>query len=242
MAFQTYPGLLGYHLAATLSITGDLDIGQFQTISVAVEDKIEQDFETLLKKVDTRFEAIPNPIDGRHTLRYALRVGGDEQFSVDVLSPMRGPDIPRIGKLASLRSDAQMLRYLDFLLYQEVNSVALHGAGVPINVPDPTRYALHKLIVAQMRRQEDPRSAAKSRKDLEQARALIGVLSQVRPDDLKDLWQELCARGSSWEAKARASLAMLPEWVSEAVGAKKPSAGETAEDADQPDPNAPGKK
>jgi hypothetical protein len=143
VAFQSYSGLLGCHLPATLSRTGDLDVAQFPSISLAVEDAIDQDFEAVLKKVDQRFEAIPDAMDGRRTLRYALRVGGDERFSVDVLAPWRGPDRDRIEGLPALRSDAQLLRYLDFLLYQEVNAVALHGAGVPINVPDPTRFALH---------------------------------------------------------------------------------------------------
>ncbi len=114
-----------------------------------------------------------------------------------------------------------MLRYLDFLLYQEVNAVALHGAGVPINVPDPTRFALHKLIVAQLRHQGVARSAAKSRKDLQQAQALIAVLARQRPDDLKDLWRELCDRGPSWRANAQASVAALEGWVAEALGASK---------------------
>jgi hypothetical protein len=218
VAFQSSPGLLGEIFPSTLSQTGDLDIGQFQSIAIAVEDKIDRDLEAVLKKVDQRFEAIPNPMDGRQVLRYALRVGGDERFSVDVLSPMRGPDRPKIGALPALRSDAQLLRYLDFLLYQEVNGVALHGAGIPINVPDPTRYALHKLIVAQMRHQDYAQSAAKSRKDLAQAEALIGVLSRHRPDDLKDLWGDLCARGPGWQEKARASLTKLPRWVHTALG------------------------
>lgn len=116
VAFQTYPGLLGCHLPAILGRTGDTDIGQFQSIAIAVEDKIEGDLEAVLKKVDPRFEAIPDSMDGRRTMRYALRVGGSEKFSVDVLSPMRGPDRPKIGALPALRSDAQLLRYLDFLL------------------------------------------------------------------------------------------------------------------------------
>jgi hypothetical protein len=218
VAFQTYPGLLGTHLSAALGQTADLDVGQFQSVAIAVEDKIDKDLEAVLKTVDPRFEALADPIDGSRTMRYALRIGGDERFSVDVLSPMRGPDQPRIGALPALRTDAQLLRYLDFLLYQEVNSVALHGAGIPINVPDPARYALHKLIVSQMRRQQDPRSAAKSRKDLEQAGALISVLSRHRPDDLKDLWQELCARGPTWRKHAVASLRKLPEEARIAVG------------------------
>ncbi|RZS76904.1 hypothetical protein EV217_5138 [Phyllobacterium myrsinacearum] len=218
VAFQTYSGLLGYHLPATISRTGDLDIGQFQSIAIAVEDKIDRDLESVLQTVDTRFKAVPYAMDGRKTMRYALRVGGDERFSVDILSPMRGPDRPKVGSLPAIRSDAQFLRYLDFLLYQEVNGVALHGAGIPINVPDPTRYALHKLIVSQLRRQDDQQSAAKSRKDLEQARALISVLAIQRPDDLKDLWQELCERGSSWREKAIASLAQMPAEIALALG------------------------
>lgn len=218
VAFQTYPAMLGVHLPSTLSRTGDLDIGQFQSIAIAVEDKIDPDLESVLKTVDKRFEAIPNPLDTRQTLRYALRVGGDERFSVDVLSPMRGPDRERTGNLPALRTGAQFLRYLDYLLYQEVNSVALHGAGIPINVPDPTRYALHKLVVSQMRRMEDPLSAAKSRKDLDQAHALIGVLAVQRPDELKDLWQELCDRGPSWRQKAIAAVRQLPEETAMALG------------------------
>ncbi len=96
VAFQSYPGLLGCHLPATLSRTDDLDVAQFPSISLAVEDAIDQDFEAVLKKVDQRFEAIPDAMDGRRTLRYALRVGGDERFSVDVLAPWRGPERTRI--------------------------------------------------------------------------------------------------------------------------------------------------
>ena len=64
----------------------------------------------------------------------------------------------------------------------------------------------------------DQQSAAKSRKDLEQARALIGVLAIQRPDDLKDLWQELCERGAFWRDKATASLAQMPNEIALALG------------------------
>jgi len=209
MAFQCYPGLLGVRLPATLARTGDLDVGQFHSIAVAVEDRIDRDLEQVLKAVDPRFEGIPDPIDGRRFLRYALRVGGDERFSVDILCPLRGPDRNKITVLRALRSHAQLLRFLDFLLYQEVNAVVLHGAGIPVNIPDPTRYALHKLLVAQMRI-TSPRSQEKARKDLNQAAALIEVLAAQRPHDLRDLWDDLRERGPSWRRKAERSLELLP--------------------------------
>jgi hypothetical protein len=70
---------------------------------------------------------------------------------------------------------------------------------------------------------EDPRSAAKSRKDLDQARALITVLSVQRPDEVKDLWQDLCGRGPSWREKAMAAVRQLPAEIAEALGEETPA-------------------
>lgn len=231
VAFQTYAGMLGVRLGATLGQTEDLDIGQSHSIAVAVHDKIDQNLEEVLKAVDKRFEAIPDAMDTRRTMRYAIRAGAEQIYGVDVLSPMRGPDRDKIGHLPALQSDAQFIRHLDFLLYQEQNSVVLHGAGIPINVPDPTRYALHKLIVSQMRRADNQRSARKAGKDLNQAEALIRVLAKQRPDDLTDLWQELCERGPSWREMALKSLAQMPVDISRALGETR-----TEESEDSPAP------
>lgn len=65
-----------------------------------------------------------------------------------------------------------MLRYLDFLIYGEINAVALHGIGVPINVPAQERFAIHKLIVSRLRI-ASAQSQTKARKYLAQAQALI---------------------------------------------------------------------
>ncbi|MEQ9609594.1 MAG: GSU2403 family nucleotidyltransferase fold protein [Kiloniellaceae bacterium] len=210
VAFQSYIGMLGVRLPASLSRTGDVDLAQFHAIALAVEDEIDRDLEEVLKAVDKRFTAVLDPMDSRRTLRYALRIGKEERFSVDVLCPLRGPERDRKTRLRALRSHAQLLRFLDFLLYQEVNAVVLHGAGIPINVPDPTRFALHKLLVSQMRI-AIPRSQEKAKKDLDQAEALITVLARQRPGDLKDLWEDLRERGPSWRRKADRSLLQLSE-------------------------------
>ena len=210
VAFQSYAGLLGVRIPATLSRTSDVDIAQFHALSLGVEDRIDRDLEAVLKGVDQRFESVMDPTDSRRVLRYALRAGNEELFALDVLSPLRGPERGRLTRLPALRSDAQLLRFLDYLLYQEINAAALYGPGIPINVPDPARYALHKLIVAQLRT-TTARSQAKARKDLEQAAALIGILAQLRPDELRDAWQELSDRGASWREKADRSLQLLPE-------------------------------
>jgi hypothetical protein len=209
VAFQTYLPLLGVRLPASLSTTGDVDIGQFHSISLAVEDEIDADLLTVLRTVDRRFEAIPSPLDTRKIQRYAIQVGSQEEFSVDVLCPLRGPIRDQITTLKALRGGAQVIKHLDFLLYSEVNAVVLHGPGIPVNVPAPERYALHKLLVSQMRI-DTPRSQTKARKDLQQADALIRVLSADRSHDLEEAWAELRQRGPSWRLKADRAVAVLP--------------------------------
>jgi hypothetical protein len=149
-------------------------------------------------------------MDGRQPMRYALRAGSQDVFSVDVLCPLRGRVRGSLTALKALRGNAQVLRFLDFLLYREINAVALYGSGVPVNVPAPERYALHKLIVSQLRI-ETAASQAKSRKDLQQADSLIRVLAADRPDELREAWEELRSRGPSWRTKADRAMKQLPD-------------------------------
>ena len=200
VAFQTYGPLLGVRFENTAGQTGDLDIAQFHSVSISVDDEIDGDLLSKLKSVDPRFEAIPSPFDGTKAMRYAIRVGGQEQFAVDLLCPLRGPDRGSLTSLKALQGDAQLLRYLDFLIYGEINAVALHGIGVPINVPTPERYAIHKLIVSRMRL-STAQSQAKARKDLAQARALIEVLLEDRPYEVQSAWNEALERGPKWQEK-----------------------------------------
>ena len=78
--------------------------------------------------------------------------------------------------------------------------------AVVATVPDPARYALHKLLVHVERRKHNP---AKAVKDLKQSAALIEVLSDFRRDDLVKLWRDLLARGPGWRKRARSGFAGL---------------------------------
>ena len=95
-------------------------------------------------------------------------------------------------------------------------SGALLPLGVLVNVPEPARYAIHKLIVATRRASS---ATAKARKDIEQSAALIRVLAEDRPDELDDAYAEARARGPAWrEAVDRGARRLGPE-VREALGA-----------------------
>ena len=207
-AFQTYGPMLGVKFQDAAGQTGDLDLAQFHSISISVDDEIDESFLEKLKSVDDRFQAIPSPFDNKKAMRYAIRTKGQEEYAVDLLCPLRGPDRGPLTRLKALKGDAQLLRYLDFLIYGEMNAVALYGIGIPINVPTPERYAVHKLIVARMRI-DTASSQAKARKDIAQAQALFEVLLEDRPYDLQEVWNEALQRGPSWEEKLLQSAQLL---------------------------------
>jgi hypothetical protein len=199
-AFQCYCGLLGALFSSRMLQTGDIDIAQFRDVSVAVEDATAPALE-VLRAVDASFQPVPYAFDQSKAASY-LSAGG---LRVEFLTPNRGPERDAPVALPALGTDAQPLRFLDFLIRNPIQTVLLHGSGVLVSVPAPERFAWHKLIVARRRRQ----GAAKVEKDLAQAQALIAILAEKRPYDLRDAWDELAARGPQWRKLAREGWMML---------------------------------
>jgi hypothetical protein len=88
------------------------------------------------------------------------------------------------------------LRFLDFLIRDPVHSVILHEAGVPVTIPAPERYAIHKLIVSERRHTT---ALSKSYKDLKQASLLIEAMFRHRASPLSEAWEEAWSRGKKWK-------------------------------------------
>lgn len=205
-AYLTYPGLIGAKLPATNAMTDDLDLAQFRGISIAIEDQVEIPFLDILRGVDPDFQPLTPIFAPGRASRFALT----DRYRVDILTPMQGPSDDSLVALPALKADAQPLRFLDFLIYQEVRAVSLWGAGIPINVPAPERYALHKLLVSRLRI-ASPDSQAKAGKDIRQAGELIAVLAAQRPYELRDIWEELAARGPKWRRLAAQAVSLLDQ-------------------------------
>lgn len=207
VAYQCYSAVLGIRLASSAMVTADADFAQFHSISVAVQDGMPPVLDTL-RAVDKTFREIPSQADSRVTSQFVTK----NSYKVEFLTPNRGSDenggrpapMPALGG-----ASAQPLRFLDFLIYQPIRAVMLHGAGVPVTLPAPERYAVHKLIVAQ-RRLGDKDGTAKSRKDLAQACALMRAFVELRRlPDLADVYVEACDRGPTWRELIFKSLAAL---------------------------------
>lgn len=200
MAYQAYSAMLGVKLPVATLQTADVDIAQFKNVSVAIKDQTPPMLE-ILKEVNHTFRAVPHVNDGRKTTSYVAKGG----LRVDFLTPNEGPETDEPQSLPAFKTDAQPLRFLDYLIHEAEPAAILYDAGVYVLVPVPERYAVHKLIVSRRR----SAGVAKRDKDLQQAEALLTVLAQKRPYELKIAWEEACRRGQKWSQLLREGLSQL---------------------------------
>jgi hypothetical protein len=200
-AYQTYSPMLGAKLPISVQQTGDVDIAQFEHISVAVGDKTPPILE-VLKQVDKTFRPVPHVHNERNVTSYRSSGG----LGVDFLTPNQGPDTDAPQRLPALQTDAEPLRFLDFLIREPESAVVLHDAGVYVLVPTPERYAVHKVTISRRR----PVGAAKQQKDIQQSAALLDLLARKRPYELKTAWKEAYQSGKKWTQLLGEGLSQLP--------------------------------
>lgn len=208
MAYQCYPAMLGLRLKQAQLTTSDVDIAQFLSISVALGDRMEDPL-SVLRAVDPSFGPAPRLDDREPPYSYLA----SSALKVEFLTPNRGADTDASTHLPALQTQAQPLRFLDFLIYEATPAVLLHGEGVLANVPRPERFAVHKLILAPRRAAAE----AKSAKDLRQAAELLTWLAEFRPHDLREAWDEARDRGPSWRELLAEGFAQVPEAVQASV-------------------------
>lgn len=185
-AYQCYPPLVGHMMPTGSDMTQDAD---FATADLAVTGDVEgETLEAILRRADPTFTGIPELDPRAFPSRFTTTTG----FRVDVLTPRRRREDSHPMPLRNLRAGAAPLQHLDWLIADAVSAVALHGAGVRVRLPQPARYAVHKLVVAQRR---EGAQAAKRQKDLIQARALFEALERYDPYALEDALANARARG-----------------------------------------------
>lgn len=77
-----------------------------------------------------------------------------------------------------------------------------------VQIPRSERFAIHKLIVADRRH---GKLALKAEKDRLQAAFLIEALTEDRPDDLAEAYEDARAEGTKWRERLDRTLKRMPE-------------------------------
>jgi hypothetical protein len=191
-AFAIHGNMLGIRWERRLTHTLDVDIGREARVRGASQAKVR---EQLLK---LGFRDIP-ALDPRHPpVSFMLK---DRPVKVDFLTPLKGKAKGEPVALAGMGVHADALRFLDYLIADAVQGALLTRFGVLVTVPQPARFALHKLIVATRRSATEE---SKRQKDVWQASSLIEVLLEERPHDLRAAWKAL-----PWQKQAREGMRWL---------------------------------
>jgi hypothetical protein len=202
-AFVALGNMLGVKWESSTH-TLDIDFAHGgRNISVALPADVDADVRSAIKSLQLGF--LPS-----------LSFGGDPSgtyvnpnepdLRLDFLTP-RGRD-DAVVELPQLNVALQPLKFLELLIEQPAQAVLLADqGGLIVNVPDPARFALHKLIVAV----ERPASErVKANKDLSQAAAVIEcMLDQGYADTLQELTSEVTDRGPGWRTRLERALTRL---------------------------------
>ena len=209
-AFVVLGNVLGVVWSGASLRTHDVDVAADLGMSVVVPES-NVDVPSALESLEMGFLPVPGLDPTSPTTSYKVRGQG---LRVDLLAPARREGqkpiaLPRFG------ATAQPLKFLDFLTEQPVVAAVIDGGATAVNVPDPARFAAHKLIVAG----ERPAAMhAKRNKDLWQASQLLEVLAEERPGDIVLAWQALADRGRGWTRRAESGLNAMGESAPETLG------------------------
>lgn len=214
IAFQSYPILLGYDLSGSGMMTQDVDfVAASVKASIQVPIGGDEDADglqanpgnldllSLLKRADASFIGVPNLDRKAYPNKFTAANGLD----VELLTPVRKRDEDNPVALTALGASAVPLHYLEYLVQDAIPAVVLHGAGVPVVVPQPARYAVHKLIVAQLREAH----SSKAGKDRLQAKVLMDALDDGDSDALADALDDALSRGPAWRKHINAGLRQI---------------------------------
>jgi hypothetical protein len=180
-AFGALQNSLGVRLAASYR-TEDIDIGSAGTISVAIPES--RSFLDILRDSSLPFLEVPDLDSRKPATSFKAR---GQPLKVDLLVP--GTDAYETKALPHLRAHATGLPYFRYLVANPARGFVLGKEhAVPVMLPDPARFALHKLIVSTLRTAS---FAPKADKDRRQAAVLIDALMEKFPEWLTAAADEL---------------------------------------------------
>jgi hypothetical protein len=174
-----------------------------RSVSLALPTNLSLDTDEALKSLDM----------GLLPVRSLTAAGGatylnpkQPDFRLDFLTT-RTRDDEKPFRHPQLGVTMQPLPFMEYSLEDVRQAVLFSGdVVVPVNLPSPARYALHKLIVFGER---SGTFAAKSTKDIRQAAALLSRLGEMRRSEVENAWRDLVVRGPGWRRRAKIGLQAL---------------------------------
>lgn len=162
--------------------TQDIDVARNRPLAIVLHEGAT--FASVLRDSGLNFVPVPGMPSGRPSASYKLP--GAELLAVDLLVP--GPTTGAVVPVAELGTHAQSVRLLDYLVDDPVDSIALSpNQVIPVKVPAPERFLVHKLFSSQARRGDRDKAG----KDLGQAAVLAAAVEDETPGRVLDAFRRV---------------------------------------------------
>lgn len=208
-AFLAHGNMLGLHWGDT-SRTQDVDLADAgKNMAIALPANLQVDAHGAIESLEMGLVPVISLSSKAGATYLNPR---DPDFRLDFLTTLhRGKEAPY--EHVQLHVVMQPLKFMEYLL-QDLAQAALFcdEGSILVNVPNPARYALHKLLVFGER---SASYAQKSRKDLQQAAALLEYHKAHRDWDVKAAWGDLVGRGRGWVSRAKQGVSALEKLAPE---------------------------
>jgi hypothetical protein len=208
-AFLAYGNMLGVAWARP-GLTHDIDFAHAgRALSLALPSTLEVKTPAAIESLAMGFLPI-KPLAGKSGATFVNPK--EPEFRLDFLTTRhRGGEEPFFH--AQLDVAMQPLPFMEFSLEHVEQAVVFsREKAVLVNVPDPARFALHKLIVYGERTGS---YRAKARKDLSQSASLVSYLWEHQRRTVTTALDDLRGRGKGWTSRfavgAQALLKAHPE-------------------------------
>jgi hypothetical protein len=177
-AFEVVLNRLGIRAASFA--TTDVDIARAGRI--VMPSLPENGLLGILRTSGIDFQEVPGFDPRDPAIKFKER--GRSRFTVDLLvatQEMEASTLP----VPELKAHAGALPYFKYLISETQTGAAIARAGcVAVRVPLPEKLAIHKLLVAQLRRGK----SEKGRKDVNQAAILMAALAELHPGAVREAY------------------------------------------------------
>ena len=197
-AFTVFGNLLGRRWDHA-ALKTHVDLAAEKTLKIGVP-ALQTSIPQVLEGLEMGFLPIPSLNPKHPSTSFTVR---GSSLRVDLLTPLVGPPKTKPVYIPRFQAAAQPLRFMDYLIENPVKGALIDAGGILVHVPQPARFALHKLIVS------GERSSVwqtKSDKDLHQAVQILSFLTEEFPEEIHAAWKALSSRGAGWSKRLLSSL------------------------------------
>lgn len=211
-AFAAIGNALGVTWSSALQ-TQDVDFGAMPKHHVGIGVPQTPEFMASVPKAIESLEMGFIPSIRLHTAdKPTTYIVPGKEWRIDLVTAPQGVDRESPVEIPRLGAHAQPLEFMDYLLRKPMEAVIVSTTGILVQVPEPARFAVHKLLVASNR---DSRSSVKAAKDRQQAFHVMSFLAEERPGDILLAAEEALDRGPSWKRRIKHQAALLPGRIQE---------------------------